>query len=368
MKALPAKQQMKRSLSDGQTTIRLPAELSVEMPMSATLAIDTGRRFNKIGLLKDSQTIVVEKLPSFFTEMKEKNFVSGGGFLARNERKGSIKNRLSFSYGGKLYSVGRRAAAFGGTVGLGEDKTVNLLPRILAALTLFNLEGKVNLCLTIPFKDAADFREQEALATDQIKDKLTWSVQGETHKAEINSLLIVPESFYAERFPRIYDSDLPDLRGIPRVVIDLGYQTIIFGVLDEEDCFDPALSVCHDGMGLNQFYSWVAQQCGFDNPESVDFVEAVNTSSETFRPQGSSSELYLTDAIELAADRYLQHLTRLCTESIPAGIKHFVVVGGGAYQFGSRLVSELDWASGFKSPEPDIANVVAQCLGMVAEL
>lgn len=336
---------MTRSTNDkGQTIVRLPSDMAIDqLPYGKTLAIDTGRQHNKLGFMIDSQTILVEKLSSFFAEVPAKKFIGGGGsdFLSRNERKGSIKNRLSFTYNGKMYSVGKRAQSLGGCTGLGEDKTTNLLPRVLAALTLFNIEGDVNLCVTVPFKNAADWHVQEGRAFEQVRGRLTWGVQNAPKKANVQSLMVVPESYYAEKFPRLYDNSLPDFRGMQRVVIDLGYQTVIIGVIDEEDCFDPDLSVCYDGCGLSRYYGWVAEQCGYKDSESPDFIAAVNSRAETFRPQGRNEEIYLADSRELAADQYFGELVKLCTEAIPGGIRHLTLVGGGAYEFGDRLIEEF---------------------------
>lgn len=340
-----------------------------ELPEGHCLGIDLGRSYMKISYWKDKSTIFIDKLSTSLAEVLAATSSAGKSkFLSRNQSNIAAKNRISVTYLDKTYTAALRAQKLGGSKGLGQKKTVDLLPRILCALTLHKIKsGKVNLILSIPFEGDSDWTTQEQLAAKAIEGKRTWKSDEGVHEVEIE-VLIVPESFYAEKFPRLSDADYPDWEETPHYVFDFGYQTFIkaafgFDEINGSSYFDADLSECHDGYGLSRFYGYVAAECGWSDPEDSFFINAVNNNEAVFiSPQG---EFQLSNAIATAANRYLQEVIAL-TKPAP-GFRHFQIVGGGAYRFGEEFCSHFPWAESFVTELPELANIIGQAFSLPNE-
>jgi hypothetical protein len=339
------------------------------LPEGHCIGIDLGRSYMKIAYWKDSRSIFIDKLSTNLAEVPAAPpSASKSKFLSKNQGNIAAKNRISVTYLDKTYTAALRAQKLGGTKGLGQKKTVDLLPRVLCALTLHKvMEGKVKLILSIPFEGDLDWAAQEQLAAKAIEGGRTWRSDEGLHEVEIE-VLVVPESFYAEKFPRLSDSDYPDWEAIPHYVFDMGYQTFIkaafgFDEINGSAYFDADLSECHDGYGLSRFYGYVANQCGWDDPEDAFFINAVNNNDATFvSPKG---EFELTAAIATAADQYLKEIVALAKPA--PGFQHFQIVGGGAYRFGPSFCEHFPWAECFVTDLSELVNIIGQALSLPDE-
>jgi hypothetical protein len=345
----------------------------VALPDGHNICIDMGRRFMKIAYWRDSQTIIIDKLPTELAEVPAANSVGSASkskFLAKNQAKVATKNRVSITYLDKTYTAALRAQKLGGSRGLGEKKTVNLLPRVLCALTLHGVkQGQVNLILTIPFEGASDWATQEEKAAQIVDGQRVWKSDAGVHDVQI-STAVVPESFYAEKFPRLSSSDFPDWDEIDHHVFDFGYQTFlkstfVFDPIMQASSFDPDLSECHDGYGLNLYYKYAAIDCGYgeENAEDPAFIEAVNREDEVFVCH--KGRFPLSNAITTASDRYLKEILKLANPS--PNIVHFQVVGGGAYRFGQAFCDHFEYAESFVTDLPDLANIIGQAISLPNE-
>lgn len=356
------------------------------------ISIDAGRRKWKIGYWKNPKLLIIDRFCTDLATIPANSKPSNPpgnprangvrqGFLSRNKANISEKNRVTITYQGKTYATGTRAQKLGGERGLGEKKTVNLLERVLCALTLHGImSGKVYLILTIPFEGEDDWQTQETIAFNAIAGRQVWESDKGGHDVEIVPF-IAPEAFYADRYPRLLDAGYPDWEKVPRYVFDFGDQTFIkaafgFDYAQGGTFFDADLSECFDGYGLSLFYKYVAEKARIGSSEDPAFVEAVNRWFDKDSPDHPLPSFLVDDEngdrwfvcqegkfsletpINLALDQYQSDIFKL-TKFSP-GFTHFLVVGGGANWVGERFCQEYSWAESFVPELPDLANIIGQ--------
>ena len=369
---LDSMMQIKFSSSDPDRAI-IKLTKPVTLPEGHNVCIDMGRRYMKIAYWRDAYTIIIDKLPTELAEVPAANSVVGASkskFLAKNQQKVATKNRVSITYLDKTYTAALRAQKLGGSRGLGQKKTVDLLPRVLIALTLHGIKsGEVNLILNVPFEGTSDWETQEEAAIQIVSGQRIWTSDNCLHEVKINPA-VVPESFYAEKFPRLSDSDSPNWEELDHYVFDLGYQTFLrsafsFDPISQTSYFDGDLSACYDGCGLSLYYKYTAIECGYgeENAEDPAFIEAVNREEEVFVCH--KGKFPLKNAIATASDRYLKKIIELASPS--PSIVHFQVVGGGAYKFGESFCQHFEYAESFVTDLPDLANIIGQAISLPTE-
>lgn len=389
MKALPAQAEEDNDISvtplpGGIIEVRLAEEM-VMPDGGVTMINDTGRSTQKVGYLKNSKIILLQKLTSYLAKIEKEKFVKAGGndFLGKQAAKASTKNRLSFECpdadgSSQCWSFGQHAAKHGGTVGLGESKVVNLRLRIMASLTSWDItSGDVNLGVTIPFQNTRQFTEERMKAEKELEEQLIWTFKSKPCAVNVVRKLIAPESYFGERLAWKAKTDengkpYPCFEGIDRFIADMGFQSFNLIVVDEENNFDPDLSVSLD-YGVNLYYKAVAESIGFKNFEHPAFILAVNEASLVesypFQIPGTMNVIDLSAHCQVAKNNFFQGLkTKLnqfsSNESILQSIRHFTVVGGGAYLFGDQFVDYLSNSEGFVSPLPDLANAISMAMAM----
>jgi hypothetical protein len=351
------------------------------------MAIDAGRRKWKIGYWKNSKLLVIDRFCTDLATVPTANIAEAApaatnrkGFLSRNKASISEKNRVTITYQGDTYTTGVRAQKLKGDRELGQKKTVNLLQRVLCALTLHGImEGKVYLMLGIPFEGENNWQMEEALAFKTVAGDHVWQSDKGAHEVEIIPF-IAPEAFHADKAPRLLDDEYPDWEKIPRYVFDFGDQTFIKAAFGYDHAqggvyFDSDLSECHDGFGLSLFYKYVAENAKIGSSEDPVFVEAVNRWEDEDSPDHplppsiieadgqrffacQHGKVSLDGPISQALDRYLTEIFKL-TNFAP-GFRHFMVVGGGAYWVAEQFCAKYSWAESFSPEIPDLCNILGQ--------
>jgi hypothetical protein len=183
---------------------------------------------------------------------------------------------------------------------------------------------------------------------------------------ELASLKVDPEDFHAEQFSRMISPDAPSFEGEWRETLGIGYQTFNIGIIDPDGYYDDTRSKSFEGKGTSLYYQWIANEIGLENPDNLQFIEAVNSGAERFKPQGED-ELYIAEARELAREWYIQELLSLTGEVTPPEVERFIICGGGDYAFGEQLAANL-WGKQARCPEADIANVIGQVIDLAKEI
>lgn len=355
-----------------QALVTLP--YSVDLPDGHNMSITLGRNEGKISYWKSNNSFLIDKLKTHLIESDGEIHPASSaeeseprGFLSRNRSKVALRNRLAVSYLGKTYATALQAQKMGGKRGVGEKKTINLLPRVLCALTLHKItSGVVNLILAIPFEGNQDWEAQEALAIQSVEGRRSWvSSDGTRHEVAINCC-VFPESYHAELLPRLPGfEDYPDWSGENHQVNDLGHQTFIKTIYLHDPVtgaceFDPDLSECHDGYGMSRFYGYVATACGYEDPEDQDFIEAVNNKKRVFETAEKGYEL--SNAISTSADKFLNELVAIGGPK--RGFFKVQMIGGGAYDFGDALCSHYKRIEYFIPELPELADVIGMSLSL----
>lgn len=352
----------------------------VSLPDGICIMLDLSRSEIKVGFYKNNMTIFVDKLATEFTDNVPTPVASDNqasdkpkkGFLGRNQAKVSEKNNITVTYLGKTFSMGGRAQKLGGSRGLGEKKTVNILERVLCVLAFYKItSGNVYLIMSIPFEGGSDWETQEELALTAVEGtKLFTSYPKEGKLAHEVTIIpsVVPETFYAEKYPRLCDSEYPNWEKENHYVFDIGYQTFIkaaftFDETTSELYFDSDLSECHDGLGLSRYYGYVADQCGYKQPEDPLFIKSVNDKEPIFKT--STGEYNLSNAIPVAQARYSSEL--LSKSKLAPGFAKFLVVGGGTHDFGEGLCEVFPHCESFVVELPELANVIGGVLSLPIE-
>lgn len=352
----------------------------VNLPDGTCIMVDLSRSKLKTGYYKNPMTIFVDQLATEFTDNVPTPVTSDSqasdkpkkGFLGRNQAKVSEKNNITVTHLGKTFSMGGRAQKLGGSRGLGQKKTTNILERVLCVLAFYKItSGNVYLIMSIPFEGGSDWETQENLALAAVEGtKLFTSYPKEgalDHEVKIVPS-VVPETFYAEKYPRLCDSEYPNWEEENHYVYDIGYQTFIkaafsFDETTSELYFDADLSECHDGFGLSRYYKYAADKCGYEQPEDPLFIEAVNKKEAIF--ETSEGKYDLSSAIPMAHAQYFSEL--LSKSKLARGFTKFSVVGGGAHDFGEELCEAYPRCESFVAELPALGNVIGGVLSLPIE-
>ena len=344
----------------------------VSLPDGVCLMVDVSRSEIKVGFYKNNITVFVDKLATELTDVALPGVQAKKGFLGRNQAKVSEKNNITVTYLDKTFSMGGRAQKLGGSRGLGQKKTVNLLERVLCILAFYKIAtGNVYLILSIPFEGDSDWSTQETLALKTVEGQKVFTSYPEEekllHDVEIIPS-IVPETYYAQKYPRLCDSEYHNWEEENHYVFDIGYQTFIkaaftFDETSGELYFDSDLSECHDKYGLSRYYGYVAEECSYGEPENPLFIKAVNNKEKVFTT--SEGEYNLSDALPVAQTRYFSELLKL--SKLAPGFAKFLVVGGGTHDFGEKLCDAFPHCASFVVELPELANVIGGALSLPVE-
>jgi hypothetical protein len=374
-RALPTRQRIHRAgTSNNRTTISLAAELGIKKPDAPIVAIDLGTLFNKDSYLDSDETAYVEKVENFLTEVESQPRSSSkklGSFSQRNRR--SPKSDLIVTWQGKSYALGKQGIIAGGQTNLDGDKTdeLEIILRVLFALTLYELGKKtdeeVYLTLAIPFLNQKDFNRKEAKIRAAIGEALSWGTIEGMRSVRVKALKVDPEDYHAELFSRLFSTDSPNFEDEERATIGLGFRTCNFGLIAADGYYDDVRSKSFEGKGTSLFYEWVANDIGLKQWNNAQFIQALNTGADYFRPQGSDEELELAEAVELARGWYVSEIQKLVKKHTPSEVERFVICGGGALKFGEALIERL-WGQAVTCPEADIANSIGQLIEMALEI
>lgn len=373
-RALPTKQRIHRlTPTNNRTPLSLSEEIGIKKPNAPIVAIDLGTLDNKDAYLFNPETVYVEKVPNFLAKVENQPRTSSkkGSFAARNRRTPSAD--LIVTWCGESYALGKQGAIRGGATNLDGDKTdeLQIVLRILFALTLYDLGknpgDKVHLSVAIPFESERNFDRKDTRIRSTIGEKISWGTADGSRSVEVLSLKVDPEDYHAELFSRFYSLDLPNFEEEDRMTLGIGFRTFNLGLISSDGYYDTERSRSFDGKGTSLFYEWVAKELGVDDWNCHEFIQAINTGSRTFRPQGSSEELELREAVELARGWYVAELLKLIKKHTPSEIDKFVICGGGGLMFGPELVKQL-WGQSIICPESDIANSIGQLIELALEL
>ena len=372
-RALPTKQRIHRlTPTNNRTPLSLSEEIGIKKPNAPIVAIDLGTLDNKDAYLFNPETAYVEKVPNFLTKIENQPRSSKkGSFSARNRRTPSAD--LIVTWCGESYALGKSGIIAGGTTNLDGDKTdeLEIVLRVLFALTLYDLGknpgDKVHLSIAIPFESERDFDRKEGKIRTAIGEQISWGAGDGSRSVEVLSLKIDPEDYHAELFSRFYSLDLPNFEEEDRATLGIGFRTFNLGFIAADGYYDSVRSQSFDGKGTNLFYEWVGKELGVKDWNTAQFIQAVNSNARTFRPQGSSEELELREAIELARGWYTAEILKLIKKHTPSEIDKFVICGGGGLMFGPELVKQL-WGQSIICPESDIANSIGQLIELALEL
>ena len=364
-KALPTKDRIQEiTTENGRTSYSISPTLKLKKPSCPIIGIDLGTLWAKAGLLNNPEIAYVEKVENFLSEVSSTKNRLKGSFCRK-----SGKSDLTVTYQGKCYSLGKSGTITGGQTNLETDKTDNIIPRILVALTLYDIGIKENeeiiLSVAIDYKSEKDFTRKDKIIKKAVENGLTWGTNNGARKVRIKELTVSPEDYHAELFSRLVSEDAPNFEDDDRATIGIGFRTLNLGIITSDGYFDDVRSISFDGKGTCLFYQWVASELDIGNWNTPEFINGVNSGS--FRPRGESEEIDLTDALALASGWYTEEIMGLIKQHIPSEIQKFVIPGGGAIKFGSLLKQNL-WGETAICPKSDIANCLGQVISAAIEL
>lgn len=376
--ALPSKQLIHRQdIGDGRISLNFSPELIQELKLKdfkvPILAVDLGTEKNKDGLYKEVNQCFVEKVPNFLSKVERPRASNKKGTFASRNRKAPA-NELIVTWQGETYALGKQGAITGGSTNLDTDKTEELqvILRVLFALTLYDLgrnNEEVNLTIAINYEGESKFGRKEERIREAINSSISWGTIDGMRSVRVPNLKVDPEDYHAELFSRIYSKDGVSFEGSDRATIGIGFRTLNLGFIDGDGFYDVDRSTSFDNKGTSMFYEWVADEVGVKDWNNQAFIEAVNSTEQTYRPQGSSEEADLSSAIKLARKWYLETILKLIKKHTPSEINNFVLCGGGARpsMFGTDLSNKL-WGQSMICPESDIANCAGQMVEMALEV
>ncbi len=366
-RALPTKQRMTRFDSGSSINISLTPDMGVKPSKNPLLAIDNGSLFEKVAMLVtigDGVGITIEKMLNLIAEQPR-----GKTRVSSSRASSPVKGNLEVTYRGKTFTTDMRGASLGGVSGLHGDKMDKLTLRIIFALTLMGLGNgeEVDLSVTT-FFTAGKFKAQEASALKQVQRELTWSTPQGRMSNIIKSLQLHPEGYHLGFYRALSTPENPGIQGVWSARYDIGYRTFLLNFVDPYGFFDDNRSQSFDGKGTSLFYEWVAQEAGIDNSEDPQFIQAVNSGAEFYRPQGAFEDTPLGEAIETAKGWYIGELGELIADYTPPEIESSCIGGGGAHLFGADLLDEMRGSDRYIVDEPDIANVTAQLVQLAKQV
>lgn len=365
-RALPTKQRMTRFDSPDRITISLSPDMGVKPPKNPVVAIDNGSLYQKVAMLTtvgDAPIITIEKMLNFIAQQER------GKSRVRGNSKSPVKGNLEVTYRGETFLSDRKGASLGGTSGLHGDKMERLTLRVLFALTLLGLGNGEDIDLSVTtFFTPGTFKAQERAAKKALSQPLTWITPSGRKSANIKTLQIYPEGYHLGFYRQLSTPENPGIQGEWSARYDIGYRTFLGVFVDPDGYFDDDRSRSFDGKGTSLFYQWAAEEAGIDNSEDPQFIAAVNSGAQFYRPQGSTEDIPIAEAVETAHEWYVGELSDLVRDCTPAEIESSVVGGGGAFRFGNDLLDHLRGEEREVCGDPDIANVCAQTVKMAREL
>lgn len=355
-RALPTTGLVRFDRSDRTTIISLPSDMNIEVhPTRVQISVDCGSLWWKIGVLRTVGGITQITIYRILNFLVEKG-------------RSSILNDEDINFRGKTYALDEKGAYLGGESKVRGNKMEGLHLRLMTALNWIGLGNGEEIDLSITtFFEKGQFKKRQQEAIKVLSTPLTWSNSTGKRSVKIANLKVYPEGYHLAFYRALANPKANGLNGW-LAVYDIGNRTFGCNFIAPNGKFDDDRSVTFDGSGVSLFRQWVADEAGIDNPEDPAFIEAISSGANSYQPMGSSVAISLTEPRNTATEWYLGQLAEHILEATPAEIETSCVGGGGAYDFGQSLLSELRGSDRYVVSEPDIANVSAQLVMMAREI
>lgn len=355
-RALPTTGLVRFDRSDRTTVISLPNDMGIKPhPDRVQVAIDCGSLWWKVAILQEIggiSQITIHRILNFLVE----------------KGRSSMLNDEDINYRGKTYALDEKGAYLGGESKLRGNKMDGLHRRLMAALNWIGLGNGEELDLSITtFFEKGQFKKRQMEAAKNLSAPLTWSNAQGKRSVKIANLKVYPEGYHLAFYRSLSNPKSSNSKGW-QAVYDIGNRTFGCNFIAPNGKFDDDRSVTFDGSGVSLYRQWVADEAGVETPEDPAFIEAIANGADSYQPMGSSDSISLGEARSTAAEWYLGQLSEHILESTPAEIEISCVGGGGAFEFGQPLLTDLRGSDRYVVSEPDIANVSAQLVMMAREI
>jgi hypothetical protein len=349
---------------------------AVELPSVPVICMDTGKSpDNGIKLAKfiNPCTLNIKKVPC--------NLVKKQGHLAQADSLDFFSETydepddsyIEFEMDNIVYSAGHLAADEGGDVQLGEDKWVDMKPRVAAALNLFNITGDFALCVTATYETYDHFQSQCRRIEDELLGGFNWNTIAGSFSAQMHQgkkgLYPIPESSESWRFREIvYQNKRHSLKGRYNVTVETGFQTTNLMFRKDKGAPNPALSKAIKDLGGNVFYSEIAERIGAANPQAPELINAINRGdTEIYLPEERRT-VPLLSVVNAAKPAYEKKYIETILEHMRSEYKIVTLSGGMMHLFGPAIKRALE-AKGFEvyiAPElPELAQIVSMSFSAV---
>jgi hypothetical protein len=347
----------------------------INLPTMPVLMQDTGKSPDngiKIAMWRDARTLNIKKVPCNLNKKPGHIVQSDPSDFFAEQYSDPDASFLEFEMDGTVYTAGNLAADENAGVGLGLDKSVDIKPRVAAALALFRIEGPFCLCVTETYKNLEHFQAQSRQMENALLGGFNWTTIGGSFSAEIfteegestkKGLYTIPESSESWQFPKIFAHDKKlSLEGKPNVTVELGFQTTNYMFRKAGATAPaPALSGADDKLGGNLFYADIAERIGAKNPQSPELINAVNRGDASIYLPELGQEVSLLSVVNAAKPSF----EKLYIESIRSNMRsEFRIVtlsGGMTHVFGPAIKRALE-QKGFEVrliPQfPELAQIV----------
>lgn len=351
----------------------------VNLPSVPVLMLDTGKspdNGNKIAMFIDPYTLSIKKVPCNLNK-KPGHIVQANQFdFFAEEYSDPDASFLEFEMDGTVHTAGNLAADESADVGLGQDKFIDIKPRVVSALALFGITGPFCLCLTATYKNLEHFQYQVRQMEDALLGGFNWTTLSGSFSAEIFSqdvgdgkpaksgLFPIPESSESWQFRKIYGQDKKlSLEGKPNVTVEMGFQTTNY-MFRKAGATAPAtaLSGADEDLGGNIFYADVAERIGCSNPQSPELINAINRGDVSIYLPELGREVPLLSVVNAAKPGFEKIYVGKIRAKMRTEFRTVTLSGGMTHLFGPAIKRALE-SEGFEvhliDKFPELAQIVS---------
>lgn len=331
----------------------------VNLPSVPVLMLDTGKspdNGNKIAMFIDPYTLSIKKVPCNLNK-KPGHIVQANQFdFFAEEYSDPDASFLEFEMDGTVYTAGNLAADENADVGLGQDKFIDIKPRVTSALALFGITGPFCLCLTATYESLDHFQYQCRQMENELMGGFNWTTLSGSFSAEIFSLdlgdnepvrsglFAIPESSESWQFRKIYGQDKKlSLEGKPNVTVELGFQTTNYMFRKAgAKTLATALSGADKELGGNLFYADIAERIGCSNPQSPELINAINRGDVSIYLPELGREVPLLSIVNAAKPGFEKIYTGKILANMRTEFRTVTLSGGMTHLFGPAIKRALE--------------------------
>ncbi|MBD2458866.1 hypothetical protein H6G80_33030 [Nostoc sp. FACHB-87] len=316
-------------------TIELTKRINIIIPSGIDntniLSVDLGRTYTKTCVSHEPNSVVF-----ISANVEQLSFEQGHGHSVFESKVINPLSNLWMEYQGSTYAFGQLAAELGANLGVGKSKVEDGLIKVLISAAYFKLEGNTSVILSLPFHSLEQFEIEKSQLTSQMLGTHVFNFRGQTLSLNITKVWVMPQGYGSLLWSEAQSKKSrtsPDFIKIPLAIVDIGFQTIDFLMVDNFR-FVKYLSKSED-FGMSKFYEMIAKEIEGADSQSLVLISAVNKpkGERFYRPNGAMKPANLDDFLPNLVEMFSRDICSRVLAWLPERVTDVIITGGGGEFF-----------------------------------